>query len=97
MEWEAIRSLWWHRGEWKTLKELRYDNKHLHRPLFFRARVPGGWLVMMQNWLQKKKGGPETVDAPGMPVVGYGWGFGWAYGGLTFVPDPDHEWDPEEE
>lgn len=51
-------------------------------PLFeiYRAKIPGGWLIVMAQ---------HDWDRIGMADAGYGWG----YGGATFVPDPNHEWD----
>ena len=44
----------------------------------YRAKIPGRWLVLMQN-RDYSIGGTS--------------GYGWGYGGATFVPDPDHVWD----
>jgi len=38
----------------------------------YRTKVPGGWLVQVQNY----------VSSMGSHI-----------GGLTFYPDPQHEWD----
>ena len=46
-----------------------------------RTKVPGGWLVMM--YMVEV----ETLD------VGLRGAWGYGLGGLTFVPDPQHEWD----
>lgn len=50
-----------------------------------RARVPGGWLVRTQ--LIRVLAGVRPVDQPWVGGVGVGAGVG-----LTFVPDPGHEW-----
>ena len=49
----------------------------------YRAKIPGGWLVLMQQqaaW---------HFTPPGHRPYGIGWG----YGGTTFIPDPKHKWD----
>ena len=40
----------------------------------FRARVPGGWLILLEDKSE------EPARA-------------WGMGGLTFVPDIDHDWE----
>ncbi len=51
----------------------------------YRAWVPGGWLVCV--WADVTSSPPT----PGSVPAGH-WG-----GGLTFVPDPNHEWETETE
>lgn len=46
-----------------------------------RTKVPGGWLVR----------GDEAYDEVNPHENSYGLGYG--LGGLTFVPDPNHNWD----
>lgn len=48
----------------------------------YRAKIPGGWLVLMQNFDYEYRDRPDTS-----------YGYGWGYGGATFVPDPNHIWD----
>jgi len=48
----------------------------------WRAKVPGGWLVRMHSIKE------EADSSHGTPLV-----YSWGYGGLTFIPDPDHTWD----
>jgi hypothetical protein len=43
-----------------------------------RAKVPGGWLVLVCKIHQGDQGD---------------WAWGAGFGGLTFVPDPEHRWD----
>ncbi|HYY95648.1 MAG TPA: hypothetical protein VE713_14190 [Pyrinomonadaceae bacterium] len=47
----------------------------------YRAKVPGGWLVAMKY---------THSEVQGNAVNDWAWGYG--YGGLTFIPDPNHEW-----
>ena len=54
----------------------------------FRASVPGGWLVAIKYYADKHSTSFE--DYPNTDI-GYAWGAGYGYGGLTFVPDPNHE------
>jgi hypothetical protein len=53
-------------------QDIEFDDDD---PVFhlYRAKIPGGWLVLMQKHNVRYRG--------------------WGYGGITFVPDPDHEWD----
>jgi hypothetical protein len=44
----------------------------------WRTKIPGGWLVRMHSTKE------EVSEQSGTS---------WAYGGLTFLPDPDHKWD----
>lgn len=66
---------------WNTLNHNRTDDgkERFHMD---RAKIPGGWLVVVfkSSHYRKEKW-----------LSGYGWGYG--LGGLTFVPDPEHEWD----
>lgn len=76
---------------WETLNHnLKY--KGSDKPFFTvrRAKVPGGWLVSFERF-RHEKGLDEVVTAYAEKVGFYGWGFG--YGGLTFLPDPEHQWD----
>jgi len=45
----------------------------------WRLAVPGGWLVqtIVHEWVQNQRPSPDA-DARG--------------GGLTFLPDPNHDW-----
>ena len=47
----------------------------------YRAKVPGGWLVLVHQ--QKEKGQSSSQ--------GFGMGLGIG-SGVTFVPDPEHSW-----
>jgi hypothetical protein len=62
-------------------EKLSQDRKYKDDSAMFhlyRTKIPGGWLVLMRNF-----------DLGGYSDGGYGWG----YGGATFIPDPDHTWD----
>ena len=53
-------------------------------PVVQRSRIPGGWILvffdMTETAMVSDSGGPNySCDVP--------------YGGMTFVPDPDHQWD----
>jgi len=52
-------------------------------PVFniYRTKIPGGWLVLMRQHDFQFESVSDT------------YGYGWGYGGMTFVPDPDHKWD----
>ncbi len=43
----------------------------------WRSKVPGGWLVYVYNYSDFSD---ENVGS-------------WGHGGLTFYPDPKHEWN----
>ncbi|HBB96663.1 MAG TPA: hypothetical protein DC054_14860 [Blastocatellia bacterium] len=63
------------------IEKLEHDRKFKDGSLVFhlyRAKIPGGWLVLMRN----HKYHEEYSET---------WAYG--YGGATFVPDPNHEWD----
>ncbi len=57
--------------------ESKKDNKKTSSTVE-RAKIPNGWLVRMYN-----------TDHHADEYSGFGWGFG----GLAFIPDPDHKWD----
>ena len=44
----------------------------------YRAKIPGGWLVLMRQFDTYMSGAGS---------------YAWGYGGATFVPDPNHGWD----
>jgi len=48
----------------------------------YRARIPGGWLVLMRN-----------LDYAVHEATYGAYAWGWGYGGAAFVPDPTHVWD----
>jgi hypothetical protein len=53
-------------------------------PAVQRSKIPGGWLLvfydMMEMAMRSDSGGSHhSSDVP--------------YGGMAFVPDPDHQWD----
>lgn len=58
---------------WEKLKHTpHYGN-------VYRARVPGGWLVLADTWARHEgSGGERHYDSTGV--------------GITFYPDPHHEW-----
>lgn len=58
---------------WEKLKHTpHYGN-------VYRARVPGGWLVLADTWARHKDvGGERHYDSTGV--------------GITFYPDANHEW-----
>ncbi|OGP49154.1 MAG: hypothetical protein A2Y79_11160 [Deltaproteobacteria bacterium RBG_13_43_22] len=65
------------------LEKLEQDREFKDQmPVFnvYRSKIPGGWLVFMYNLEYEKD---TTLQ------LAYGWG----YGGVTFVPDPEHKWD----
>ena len=47
----------------------------------YRAKVPGGWLVLVNHEDQKERRSSQGYS--------YGMGIGT---GVTFVPDPEHTW-----
>lgn len=69
----------------RTFKKGDNDGK----PIFhlYRAKIPGGWLVLMSR--HHFSYDTVNIGSDEDHVYGYGWG----YGGATFVPDPDHRWD----
>lgn len=44
----------------------------------YRTKVPGGWLLLMYKY-----GFSDSHEKS----------YGWGYGGATFLPDPNHQWD----
>ena len=60
------------------------------KPVFniFRAKIPGGWLVCMEQYNYDWQNSGSSPN-----YGGWGYGYGWGYGGMTFIPDPNHEWD----
>ena len=55
------------------------ERERLHPPFTLqRAKIPGGWLVVFYN---------QFSD------VVYQSTYGLGYGGVTFIPDPNHTWD----
>jgi len=73
LKWQRLRGAYRTKDGWTSEKEIERSTPVLHR-----AKVPGGWMVMMQQY-----------DAQATTSHAFGYGFG----GLTFVPDPNHEWD----
>ena len=63
--------------EWQSVPE----SGGLQYTSTYRARVPGGWLVAVGHHRR------ETVSRQ----QGAGLGIGMS-AGVTFVPDPDHQW-----
>lgn len=59
--------------KWEKLKHTpHYGN-------VYRARVPGGWLVLADTWARHADTeGERHYDSTGV--------------GITFYPDPNHEW-----
>ena len=64
----------------KLEQNYKYENGDQVFELY-RAKIPGGWLLLMQQHDYEDNG---EID---------GWAYGWGYGGMTFVPDPSHKWD----
>jgi hypothetical protein len=62
---------------WEKL-DAEVDGKKTNSKVW-RSKVPGGWLVRIHS-IKEEAGS----DQPGIS---------WAYGGLTFLPDPGHTWD----
>jgi hypothetical protein len=63
---------------WSPIK----DSGAPSRMNVYRAKVPGGWLVLVHHKEEKIQG-----SSSGGRGVGVGIG-----SGLTFVPDPEHRW-----
>lgn len=59
--------------QWEKLKNTpHYGN-------VYRARVPGGWLVLADTWArQEEPGDGRHYASSGV--------------GITFYPDPEHQW-----
>jgi hypothetical protein len=62
---------------WEKL-EAEVDGKKTNSKVW-RSKVPGGWLVRIHS-MKEEAGGEHSAIS-------------WAYGGLTFLPDPGHTWD----
>lgn len=54
-----------------------------HYGNLYRARVPGGWLVLADTWARHEEGSARHYDATGVA--------------LCFYPDALHQWTIEEE
>lgn len=67
----------------KSIEEDDGQHKGLPAFLLYRAKIPGGWLVLMMQQ------DTEHFTPPGHKPYGIGWG----YGGATFIPDPCHAWN----
>ncbi len=67
--------------EFELLKQDQYFKDGDPEFVIYRARIPGGWLVVMRQF-DFDCGGPRDAA-----------GWGWGYGGMTFVPDPQHAWN----
>lgn len=60
-----------------------------------RLKVPGGWLVRSVRVSREQANHVVTPGFPGGPSGSYTTGGGLGVGvGLTFLPDPNHTWDP---
>jgi len=62
---------------WSPIKDAGAPN----RLRVYRARVPGGWLVLVHHKEERSQSNGSGV--------GVGVGIG---SGVTFVPDPEHTW-----
>ena len=63
--------------DWEKIKRTpHYGN-------VYRARVPGGWLVLADTWARHEEGEDRHYDATGV--------------GICFYPDPEHQWSIEED
>jgi hypothetical protein len=64
--------------EWEELGHNRLEAK-TNEPFFSlrRSKIAGGWLVIFYRY--------EFSGDPGDGGAGFG--------GMTFVPDPNHQWD----
>ena len=74
---------------WETLES--FSGRSL-----LRLEVPGGWLVKFEIQVERDAPAIATTSSSGYSTVG-GTGVAGvgAGGGLTFVPDEKHEWQPE--
>lgn len=69
----------------KLESDKKYTGGHMiDKPIFniYRTKIPGGWLVLMRQYDYEEDKVSDT------------WAYGWGYGGMTFVPDPNHQWKP---
>ncbi len=57
------------------------------RSKLLRAKVPGGWLLRIEETRS------DVGMVPGLQDETATYGWGWAWGGITFYPDPEHRWD----
>ena len=61
-----------------------------HTGYLYRAKVPGGWLVkVVEDVISQQPSGMIH------PQINYQIGYEWRTS-ITFMPDPDHEWNPME-
>ena len=65
--------------DWEELDHTLHDrNTGKHFVRIYRTKIPGGWLALFLKW---------SLSDHEQGLVG-----GAGLGGLTFVPDPSHEW-----
>ncbi|MCB9536657.1 MAG: FHA domain-containing protein [Myxococcales bacterium] len=57
------------------------------RSKLLRAKVPGGWLLRLEETRS------DVGMVPGLQDETATYGWGWAWGGIAFYPDPEHRWD----
>lgn len=72
--------------KWERIGVEKGSDIHPEYMETYRAAVPGGWLVTVWADIHDKKAAAKNQT----PEIAPGhWG-----GGLTFVPDSEHRWDP---
>lgn len=65
------------------MPQLTFEPLESNQGNFFRAKVPGGWLIMSEQDVMHNE--------PNYGRDGFRSGFDWRTS-VTFVPDPTHEW-----